>query len=212
MEKKLRILIVPFWVEQALEAHRLPKTAALDIMTLSRILSFKDVCFYTAINMWLFESLPQPIKDTFESVYLVEDGNKYLMTNGSGLKPSVSETNAFYQKVQNNQSYEWRRILNENGNSNKSLLLSLYAHDTVEAGGEDQSSVRSRDYLFEVFDITDDIFGIRFAVADTHVPIGKQIKDCYDKLLKVMVYRLGFSNTAKTGVFNEFARLGRTYV
>ena len=212
MEKKLQILIVPYWVEQALEAHRLPKTAALDIMTLSRILSFKDVCFYTAINMWLFETLPGPIKDTFKTVDLVEDGSKYLMTNGTGLKPSVNETTAFYQKIRNNQAYEYRRILDDNCNSNKSLLLSLYAHDTVEAGAEDQAGIRGRDYLFEVFDITDDIFGIRFAVADTHVPIGKQIKDCYDKLLKVMVYRLGFSNTAKTGVFNEFARLGRTYV
>lgn len=209
VNKQMKILIVPYWLEQALTANQLPMKAALDIMTLSRILSFKDVCFYSAINMWLYEELPQPIVGTFTRVDLVSDGHKYLMSDAGGLKPSTDKTNALYQRVQNEGQYSYRLVMSDNDNSAKRLLLSLYPYDTTAI---DQAEVAKGEYLFEVFDITDDVLGIRFAVADKHVSYGKQVKDCYDKLLKVLVYRLGFRDTVKLPVFNEFTRLARTFV
>lgn len=208
-QKRMKILIVPYWLEQTLLANQLPMKAALDIMALSRILSFKDVCFYSAINMWLYEELPQAVIGTFDRVDLAADGPKYLMTDAGGLKPSIDKTAAFYQRVQNEYQYTYRLVMSDNDNSAKRLLLSLYPHDTTVI---DQAAVAKGEYLFEVFDIMDDVLGIRFAVADKHVPYGKQLKDCYDKLLKVLVYRLGFKNTAKLPVFNEFARLARTFI
>lgn len=209
MQKEMKILIVPYWVERAIRDNQLSMDAALDIMSLSRILSFKDVCFYCAINMWLYDELPVPVKDTFTNVHLLWDGLKYLMTDGSGNKPSKDKTDAFYERVSNQYHYEYDRILSESQGSGKRLLLSLLPHDTAQ---DDPNVMASTEYLFEVFDIKDDVLGIRFALPDKHIPLGKQIKQCYDNLLKVLTASIRFEEVVKLPAFNEFARLSRTGV
>lgn len=208
MEKHFKIVILPYWLEAALAANNLPITAALDLMTLSRILSFRDVCFYTALNNWAYDLLPKPIQSTFYCINLQYDSIKYLMSNAGGNKPSVSESNLFYKRIDSNVGYHYDMINKQTKDGDKKILLSLFPYDTVEDAVQEVGS----DYLFNIFDITDDVVGIRFTLPDKHVPYGSQLKGCYNDTLKFLTSHMRFTDVAKTSIFNEFARLGRRYL
>lgn len=208
MYKDIKLLIVPSWIEAALQANNLPIRAALDVYALSRILSFKDVCFYTAVNAYLFEALPNPLKNTFQRTDLLH-GDNYLMSTPGGFKPAKSETDALVSKLDANIYLEYKRLFNEKNESNLGVLLSLFSFmdDTKE-----ERVVSIDNLLFEVFDIKDTVLGIRFKLADKHIPFQKQLKDCLDDTLKIVVERIGFREAVKLPIFEAFTRLARTHV
>ncbi len=197
--KYWQLVIIPGFIDDVLKAHHLPIERALDIMSLSRILSVDDVSFYLSINHFLFEKLPKSFQDTFNNFEFME--SKYVMCDSGGMRPSDEDVQAFYRRV---DKKVWH-----NSNMNRSqdmTFLSILPKDLSDkliSDGNDNA------VLFDVFLIGDGKYGVRVKPADSQKPFNAQLLECYDRTLKVLCTDNRFTDVVVTSLFNQFIKLAR---
>ena len=68
------------------------------------------------------------------------------------------------------------------------------------------------DYLFDVFQITDNVYGVRLLKRDLETGFNKQLIDCYDKVIALLCATHRFEDVAKTALFQEFVKLSSSAV
>lgn len=198
----LELVIIPDFITKALEAHKWPKERALDIMSLARILSLEDVCFYIAINMYLFEQLPKAFQETFSSFNFNND--KYVMNDSGGYKPSKVDIDNYRKRVDNNV---WSTITaNQWEGKNKLTFLSALPH---EISNELSSKENDNEFLFDVSLIGDGLYGVCVKPADTHKSFAVQVLDCYEQTLSVLMMDNKFEEVVLTPLFAQYTKLAR---
>lgn len=204
--EKLSLVIVPHWLEAAMQANNLKKDALVDMFALSRIVSIKDLCFYLAINDRLLDKIHQPIVETFQRHWLNDSSGRLTVTQRNGEKPTIEQLREVCQKIS--------QSMGENVAGLSMLypscdnLVSVLPHKNV---GEKELEKFDENYLFELFEIREDIVGVRFKRAETDIPYEQQMYECYSKALEYLHIYENQYVVARTPMFNEFVRLcGKT--
>ena len=203
----LSLVIVPAWLEDALRKAGMGVERALDLSALSRISSLEDVAFYTSVNYHLFNQIPKPIKETFDSYRFFSDENKlgrtHVKADDLGNYPTDTEYKALIDKVRDKT---WGDGAVRFGNPTPRQLLAVLPY-TKESQDIPNTSLN---FLFDVFYLTDDIVGIRFYLANPKRPFNEQLYQCYDRLLAFLTSHRKFEQVATTPVFQEFVNMSRT--
>lgn len=204
----LQLVIVPDWVYLAHQKSKLPSAALIDVIALNRILSERDLIFYHAINLQQFHNLHKGLKTTFTEFDLTDTGNvRFSVVGDDGLRPSP-ESFTNLQKII--QQSTWNGLVDVNFPHLKSIT-SAFPYLTYEETSDEKVSLET-DYLFDVFQIVENVYGVRLLKRDMSSTITKQLIDCYDKLIALLCATHRFEEVAKTAVFQEFIRLSSSAV
>lgn len=204
--EKLSLVIVPHWLEGAMQANNIKKDALVDMFALSRIVSIKDLCFYLAINDRLLDKIHQPIVETFQRHWLNDSSGRLTVTQRNGEKPTIEQLREVCEKIS--------RAMDDNAAGLSTLypscdnLVSVLPHKNA---GDKELEKFDENYLFELFEIREDIVGVRFKRAETDIPYEQQMYECYSKALEYLHIYENQYVVARTPMFNEFVRLcGKT--
>jgi len=206
------LVIVPAWLEAALKAGGLSIERALDLPALSRISSLDDVGFYTSINYHLFDQIPGPLAKTFRAYDFFADGRKpgecsydrrHVKPDNKGDIISDKEFGELIRRIRS-RTWNWGAVQYAEP-SPKHLMAALpYTKESLDEADS------TRFYLFDVFYITDDVYGVRFVKANPNRPYGEQLYQCYDRLLNFLTLHNRFEDIAATPAFREFVTMSRT--
>lgn len=200
--EKLSLVIVPYWLEGAVQANGLKKDALVDMFALSRIVSIKDLCFYHAINEQLLDKIHQPIVETFNRHWLNDSTGRLSTTQRNGEKPTIEQLREVCEKISVSMGNNVAGLSSLYPSCDS--LVSVLPHKNA---GEKEIEKFEENYIFELFEIREDIVGIRFKRAETDIPYEQQMYDCYSKALEYLhIYENQYS-VARTPMFNEFVRL-----
>jgi len=199
---KLELVILPEWLLNSLKSNNLSLANALDISSLTRILSVDDVSFYLAINRYLFEEINKPLRDTFIRVDFSQL-DKYTMSLPDGTRPnreSVKEKfNVIENKTLNMYSLPSYKPTLDN-------LLDILPYN--ENGGESIKSVEG-ELVFELVEVRENVFGIKFKRRNNKAPMLLQTIQCYDDVLSQLDGLYGFEYISTLPLFNAFCRMSR---
>lgn len=206
MSLNLSLVIVPQWVRAAMQSKGMAINRVLDLMALSRILSKRDVSFYVSIYTRMFDVLPEPLKKTFGYYeYLYRERDRVITEDGFGNTPSPAAVRQFYAEL---SCLTWSRDEIGTQFPAAASLVSLMPHgadDTVSYG-------MNTNLVFEVYPITETVYGITFSLADPARPFMEQITECYDKLLGQLCGIHGMESIADTPAFQAYVQLSRQHV
>ena len=206
MNPSVSLVIVPAWLDAAIQSNKFVKESLLDLMSLSSILSQNDVAFYTSVNMFLFDSIHSPLRETFTPFAFYNEPSKNSMLRHDGTRPAPAEVNAFYEKV---RELSFNRFGVEYGQPDARSFLALLPYNSQQA---EISTNVEMEYLFEAFHIKDMIFGIRFVLRDPTKPYTEQLTKCYQRLLGLLISHSTFETVAETPIFSEFVKLSRDHI
>jgi hypothetical protein len=205
MALNVSLVILPDWLEKALASNNQTLDSALDLLSLSRILSLGDVSFYASINQHLFSKIPLALQGTFRSFPLVSnEAKKYVKNDHNGDRPSDKEVEAFLNSM-SRRVFEQGSIDFADSTSQKLLATLPYTHQHVEEG-----VLNKPEFVFDVAAIKEDVYGVRFTLRDRSRSYVEQLVDCYDRLLKLLIGQHGFVPVAGTKAFEEYVRLQRS--
>lgn len=196
------LVIVPNWVESAMLTGKLRPAAVLDLHALSSILSRRDVSFYAACNMVLWDKLPLALKQTFNAHELIDRTGKSTLEDDHGNRPSPQEIHAFMESI---FPGTWDGALFQVKHPECGDLVSAFPYASDPEQPVDTTSV-----LFDVFYINENTYGVRFYPRDPKVAYGQQLANCYDKLLEMLSGHFPLEKVAVTAVFQEFVKLSRS--
>ena len=199
---KLELVILPQWLLNSLKANNLSIAHALDISSLTRILSVDDVSFYLAINMYIFDEINKPLKDTFARVNFAEL-DKYTLSLPDGTRPNRETVQEKYRVIEN-------KTLNMYSlPSYKPTIDNLL--DILPYNEKGEGSIKSveAELVFELVEVRENVFGIMFKRRDTKAPTLAQTIQCYDDVLSQLDGLYGFEYISTLPVFNAFCRMSR---
>jgi len=206
MSLNLSLVIVPQWVRAAMQAKGMAMNRVLDLMALSRILSKRDVSFYISIYTRQFEKLPDPLKKTFDYYeYLYREKDRVITEDGFGNTPSPADVQKFYREM---SCLTWSRDEIGIQFPEAASLVSLLPH-----GADDSQSYDiNTNLVFDIYPITETVYGISFTPADPSRPFMEQITECYDKLLGQLCGIHGLQAIADTPAFQHYVQLSRQHL
>lgn len=206
----LQIVIVPDWVYYAHKNSKLPLAALVDVVALNRILSERDLIFYHAINMRQHENIHKGLRDTFRWFDLTEVQNVELsVPNDNGQRPTPKEYHNLQKIIRDST---WNGLVDINFPAAKAITSAFPYLMYEEATTDNKEVSLETDYLFDVFQITDNVYGVRLLKRDTESGFNKQLIDCYDKVIALLCATHRFNDVAKTAVFREFVNLSSSAV
>lgn len=203
MSLNVSLVIVPSWMEGAMQANRLSMDRVLDLPALSRIFCTRDVSFYSAMQLCLWEHLPAALRQTFNLHELMAN-DLYVKADNNGNRPSPEAVQACYASV---RRYAWDRESMHHEFPDASSLLATLPH--LDHSQDAEATDMSTDLVFDVFYIDDHVYGIRFARKDPKRPYTDQLKDSYDNLMKLLSGHFPMDVMANTAAFEEYVRLAR---
>ena len=201
--KPKKLVIIPQWLLNTLRSNNLALTYALDIHALRRIISLNSVAFYTAVNTYLYDSLPEGIKGTFNPVQLL-DPLPYMMQDNAGYYPEEKDVLETARVVGNLLSGEYS--INERKPTIQHVL-DIMPHYELKPMAE--GSLTERDLNFTMEMIEDDVFGIMFTLKDNKTSSLQQTIQSYDSVLTLLIANYGLNEVAKTAAFKTYCDLTR---
>jgi hypothetical protein len=194
---RMRMVLIPTWVEEALKAANKPLVTCLDVCELSNTLSKEDVVFYMDLNERLRESLFKPLADTFREYSL------YPFTPGQLGGNGIPEPGP----VKDFQEYCSRKLIELRLANPKISPYQLVSNSGYEIPPDEQFSVR---YTFDVVYLKDDVVGVRPMVRHSdEADINEDIR-AYDELMKLLCTFIPFEKIAGLPAFNHYTRLLRS--
>lgn len=199
-----KLIIVPDWISAALKSKQMPDRGCLDLVALTSILSLRDVSFYLRLTSSLFDKMPTSLRETFENPNVLYNATKYVMNNSAGFRPSPEEVKDVVSSVEG-AVYGWS-ISTPEPTAKNFLNLLPYMRETDEVS--DDVNVETA-FLFEVYHLVDDVFGVRFYTPVANIPFVEQLTGCVDRTIETLLTFYPFEVVANTRLFKEFADLSR---
>lgn len=190
---RMRIVLVPTWVEQALTAAKKPLPTLLDAVALSSTLSKEDVANYIDLNDRLLEKLLRPVWESFDVAMLYPYNPKTAPAPGSML---LSE-------LQDYLSRKLSEIRMEYPNGQPVYRL-FDQHPQFDSNDNTDALVK---ITFEAFHIDDDVIGIRPVMYKNDEPMIAEDIRAYDGLLKIMNIYTPLEELSLTPAFNQYTSL-----
>lgn len=208
--EKLQLIIVPDWVYFAHQKSTLPKAGLVDVVALNRILSERDLIFYHAINIRQLDNIHKGLRNTFMGFDLTNPDNVTLsIPNDNGVRPDPKQFFNLQLLIRNST---WNGLVDVNF-PNAKAITSAFPYLMYEETTESNKEVSlETDYLFDVFQITDNVYGVRLLKRDLETGFNKQLIDCYDKVIALLCATHRFEDVAKTALFQEFVKLSSSAV
>lgn len=205
MTLNVSLVIIPEWLDQALKANNQAMNAALDLMSLSRILSLGDVAFYAAINHYLYEKMPKALATTFKPICLHDYNTAlpFVKADANGNRPNDAAVRDFFTRMAGRVMQQGAVDFNE-ASASKLLTTMPYKAESV-----DESMMQNPEFIFNVTAITEDVYGVRFRLRDRNRSYNEQLVECYDATLKHLIGEHSFEAAALTPAFEEYVRLQR---
>lgn len=191
---RMRIVLVPSWVEQALVAAKKPLPTLLDVMALSGTLSKEDVAIYMDLHERLLEKMFRPVWESFDTVTLYPYFQKDATYSQDNLKLMQDYLSRKLSEI---------RMETPNGADPYKLLnqFPLFGADgQVEGGSENR-------FIFEAFHLLDDVIGIRTLLKKDDEDLITQDVRAYDGLMKIANIYIPMEELARTPAFNQYIRL-----
>lgn len=201
MTLKVQLVILPAWLEDALKSNNMTSVDALDLMSLSRILSLQDVAFYRAIHNELYGKIYEGIRTTFQPLNLSDASGALTRPYPNGNRPSPEEVATFMTRL-DRCYFDNMTAATPTGKA----MLSALPHEAAYEHTRDGIN----EYLFEVFPIKDDYYGIRFSIPDPQRGLATQLIECYDRVISMLLGHYSFEDIASTSLFCDYTRLLRS--
>lgn len=200
------LIIIPHWLLVAIRSAHRPLATALDVVALSKMLSKKDLQLYYAIQLALWEKMPAGLRDTFQMADITELSNRWVGTDADGTQPSPAVVTALKSDVRD-AVYSTNIITEQfpNAGDLTSVLPHLQEHNSDVAA-------LSLEYVFDVFYLTENVYGVSFnrrATTSTHTA---QLLESYDNLLALLNSTHSFDKVAGTAAFQAYTVLARAVV
>lgn len=200
------LIIVPCWLSVAIRSAHRPLATVLDIVALSKMLSKKDLQLYYALQLALWEKIPAGLRDTFQMADITEPSNRWALTDADGTQPNPDVVAAIKQDIRS--SVYASNIITEqfpNAGDLTSVLPYLQEHNSdVDA--------LSLEYVFDVFYLTENVYGVSFDRRATTSSYSAQLLESYDNLLALLNSTHTFDKVAATAAFQAYTVLARSLV
>lgn len=200
------LIIVPHWLLVAIRSAHRPLATALDVVALSKMLSKKDLQLYYAIQLALWEKMPAGLRDTFQMADITELSNRWVGTDADGTQPSPAVVTALKSDVRD-AVYSTNIITEQfpNAGDLTSVLPHLQEHNS-------DVDVLSLEYVFDVFYLTENVYGVSFNRRADTTTYSAQLLESYDNLLALLNSTHSFDKVAGTAAFQAYTVLARAVV
>lgn len=197
------LVLVPHWLEEVVKRSQYPLEAVLDVVTLKRILSQKDLSFYYAINVAFFEKLHKGLQKTFKPFNFSQDSLKNTLTQRDGSRPTKEQVDEIMTNIQRD-AFDVNVISETFPLASDVVSLIPYLSNP-----ENEGDALSVGYAFDVFYLKDDVYGVRFKRLDGKSSLNEQLIECYDNVIALLCASYAFEEVAKSASFQEFVALSR---
>jgi hypothetical protein len=190
----MKVVLIPTWLEDALNAASKPLVTCLDAVALSSIVSNDDVAFYIDLNNRL---LPELFPELAESLY---GGTLYPF-----FKDGVDQT-----VLRNLQDYLSKRMSDlhlEHPTLPLYTAISFFAPQT--SGNDAYHGSAKKDYTFEAFSLSSDVIAIRVRLKNPDESSQMQDLAAYDTFFTLLSTYVPMEQFAQTTVFRKYVELSR---
>lgn len=199
----LSLVLLPTWLCNMLESRGMRATHALDLHSLRRILSVRDIAFYVAVNRFIYDSLPEAFKNTFLPVNF--NNADFTLPSKEGDYPDRQDVEDTYRRV--NNIIEGDYALEENRPTMQHLLDILPHNELVPF---DKNTLSFNQLNFEMEMMEDNVFGLKFSLKNNKQSPLTQTIQSYDTVLRLLVGLYGLQTIAESSFFSEYVKITRT--
>lgn len=200
------LIIIPHWLIASIRAAHRPLAIALDVVALSQMLSKKDLQLYYATQLAMWEKLPAGLRNTFQPADITEQSNRWVLTDTDGQQPKPEVVTAIKEDIR--RAVYSTDIITEQfpkAGDLTAVLPHLREHDSDD-------DALSLEYVFDVFYLTENVYGVSFSRRKTSTTHSSQLLESYDNLLALLNSTHSFDKVAGTAAFQAYTVLARSVV
>lgn len=209
------LVLLPSWLEKAINDKGESLKVALDIVSLSHILTAEDVAFYISINR-IFQTVGpdwSPMVNQLVKSFSHIDVQYIFNNRTHALASEPLEINGYTVEdyKQRINSRVDGMLLEREGTYESSLKDLRYIYDLIKINPL-APTVKDFNFIYELVEITENVFGLRILPMNTELTSTLMANNininlyCYDNLLGLLCKFYRLSELTKTELFSGFVQ------